>query len=433
MKVRHLFAVACGVIASVNAGPPPHDLAVRMLASIEERGQATLDAGGSTGFIQLGLFWQALAVVTKPVTLSAANDALRPLLNESLASSISAFANVSRDSKLPLDRLSLGADMLAWSLGFGNDVQAAEYLPTIDALNASLALQPRNANGGLWYYNNVNNLTAYRNLSYLDGMYSYAPFVTILPQLHDGYYGDSLVALEAALRQIQTLYDICVQPSGLLVHGYDALKAHRWANASTGASPEVWGRSLAWFSLGILNTLEIAARSQDLECSEAYATLKLLFRNVMSAQVQAAERSKALTGVPGVWQVVDRPGEAGNYVEASSSFMTVYTLLRGARLELLDDEYDTAADEQYTNRTGTDSVISIASKIYESVSAEFLISYANGSLSLNGTSIVASLNPQDIGYDYYVSRPTEMDSLIGTSAFALASFEMGRLDALTWR
>jgi rhamnogalacturonyl hydrolase YesR len=111
----------------------------------------------------------------------------------------------------------------------------------------------------------------------------------------------------------------------------------------------------------------------------------------------------------------------------------VYTLLRGARLELLDDEYDTAADEQYTNRTGTDSVISIASKIYESVSAEFLISYANGSLSLNGTSIVASLNPQDIGYDYYVSRPTEMDSLIGTSAFALASFEMGRLDALTWR
>jgi hypothetical protein len=111
----------------------------------------------------------------------------------------------------------------------------------------------------------------------------------------------------------------------------------------------------------------------------------------------------------------------------------VYTLLRGARLELLDEEYEygTAAYERHTNRTGTDSVISIAEEIYELVSAEFLISYANGSLSLNGTSIVASLSPQDVGYDYYVSRPTEMDSLVGTSAFALASFEMGRLDALT--
>jgi rhamnogalacturonyl hydrolase YesR len=428
MKIQHLFAVACGAVASVNGElSSQHDLALRMLASIEQRGQATLDAGGSTGFIQLGLFWQALAVVTQPAPFSAANDDLRPLLDEPLASSIKALSNVTRDTELPLDRLSLGADMVVWSLASGNDSHVTQYLPTISALNASLALQPRNANGGLWYYNNVNNLPAYRNLSYLDGMYSYAPFVTILSLL-DGNDDDSLKALEAALQQIQILYDICVLPSGLLVHGYDALKAHPWANATTGASPEVWGRSLAWFSLGVLNTLEVAARSPELECSEAYGELKLLFQKVMLAQVRAAVRSKKITRVPGVWQVVDRPGDGGNYVEASSSFMTVYSLLRGARLGLLDDDkHDTTISEEHIDCTN--SVMSIATEIYESISAEYLITYTNGSLSLNGTSIVASLSPQNVSYSYYVSRPTEMDSLIGSSAFALASFEMGMLDA----
>lgn len=397
-----------------------------MLASIEQRGQATLDAGGSTGFIQLGLFWQALAVVTEPAPVSTANDDLRPLLDASLASSISAFSNITRDAELPLDRLSLGADMVSWSLRSENITSAGKYLPTISALNASLALQPRNANGGLWYYNNVNNLTAYQNLSYLDGMYSYAPFVTALSQLDDSY-ADPLSSLESALQQIQALYDICIQPSGLLVHGYDALKTHQWANANTGASPEVWGRSLAWYSLGILNTLEAAAWSPDLKRSEAYATLELLFQNVMHAQVRAAQRSKALTGVPGVWQVVDKPGEAENYVEASSSFMTVYTLLRGERLKLLDDKNGTTTHNQGANCTG--DAVSIATEIYESVSAKYLITYTNGSLSVNGTSIVASLSPQNVSYGYYVSRPAEMDSLIGTSAFVLASYEMGMLDA----
>jgi rhamnogalacturonyl hydrolase YesR len=424
MRLHLFISIAIGTVSIVNGESSPHDLALRMLSSIEQRGQATLDAGGSTGFIQLGLFWQALAVITEPRPFSAANDALRPLLDESLASTIPAFANVTRGSELPLDRLSLGADMVAWSLGPENDAQASQYLPTISTLNSSLSLQPRNANGGLWYYNNVNNVTAYRNLSYLDGMYSYAPYITILPQLNESG-SEPLAGLESALQQIQLLYDICLKPSGLVVHGYDAIKAHEWANTSTGASPEAWGRSLAWFSLGILNTLETAGRSPGTRCSEAYATLQTLFQNVMHAQVRAAERSKTLTGMPGVWQVVDRPGEARNFVEASSSFMTAYTLLRGIRLNVL---CDVNAISQYSrDRNCSTSVISMATEIYESVSTQYLIEYTNGSLSLNGTSSVASLSPRSVSYEYYVSRPTEMDSLIGTSAFALASYEMGKL------
>lgn len=418
MKARHLLFLLGGALPLVNSESSPKDLALRMLASIEQRNQTTLDPGKSTGYIQLALFWQALSVATEPLPVSPANDELRRALDASLASTIPAFTNITRDAELPLDRLSLASDMVSWTLRAGNNTtQATEYLSTISALNASLALQPRNANGGLWYYNNVNNLTAYRNLSYLDGMYSYPPFVTVLPQLNDSYAKFS--ALESALQQIQILYDICVLPSGLLVHGYDATKAHKWANATTGASPEVWGRSLAWYSLGILNTLEAASWVPALKSSEAYATLKTLFQKVMYAQVQAAERSKARTGVPGVWQVVDKPGDAGNFVEASSSFMTVNTLLRGVRMELLDDKNDDCPE----------GVVSVATEIYKSVSAEYLITHANGSLSLNGTSSVASLSPQNVSYDYYITRPVELDSLIGTSAFALASWEVGLLGA----
>jgi len=418
MKARHLLFLLGGALPLANCESSPKDLSLRMLASIEQRNQTTLDPGKSTGYIQLALFWQALSVATEPPPVSPANNELRPALDASLASSIPAFANITRDAELPLDRLALASDMVSWTLRAGNDTtQATKYLSTISALNASLALQPRNANGGLWYYNNVNNLTAYRNLSYLDGMYSYPLFVTVLPQLNDSYANPQ--ALESALQQIQILYDICVLPSGLLVHGYDAIKAHKWANTTTGASPEVWGRSLAWYSLGILNTLEAASWVPALKSSEAYATLKTLFQKVMYAQVQAAERSKARTGVPGVWQVVDKPGDAGNFVEASSSFMTVNTLLRGVRMELLDDKNDDCPE----------GIVSVATEIYKSVSAEYLITHANGSLSLNGTSSVASLSPQNVSYDYYITRPVELDSLIGTSAFALASWEVGLLDA----
>jgi rhamnogalacturonyl hydrolase YesR len=440
MRANHIAATLLAAFHAVKGSPTPspspspQDLALRMLRSIEERGQATLDAGFSTGFIQLGLFWQALAVVTAPDSNQNDNDeaaaaALRPLLEASLASTIPAFANVSKDVEISLDRLSLGAEMIEWTLQHEdpnndstNPTNITDFLPTIHNLATSLYLQPQNANGDLWYYNNVNNLTAYRNLTYLDGMYSLAPFVTILPHLSSE--SDPVEALDSALTYLQNLHSICAKPSGLLVHGYDAIKSHTWAaNSTNGASPEVWGRSLAWYSLGLLNTLEIAAKSPRQLESKAYASLRKLFQTVMRVQVQAARRSKTLTNTTGVWQVVDAPGKKGNFVEASSSFMTVYTLLRGMRLGLLatNDMIESLAPP------GSDSAVDLAKEIYQSVSEEYLITYANGSLSLNGTSSVSSLSPQGVGYEYYVTRPREMDSLIGTSAFALASFEVGML------
>lgn len=372
------------------------------------------------------IFWQALDTTLSapwPIPSSSncsnAHKDLVPLLSQSLASTIPIVTNATHDAELPLDRFSLGADMIAWYGKSGNST----VVPAITALNDSLALQPENADGGLWYYDNPASLVAYQNLSYLDGMYSYPPFVVSRAGLEGSFTSpDSNLAM--AVKQLQILYDICVRPSGLLVHGYDALSAHAWANKTTGASPEVWGRSLAWYSLGLLNTLEAAA-AQYLQASDSYESLLSLFRDVMDAQIRAAEYSIAKTNKTGLWQVVDRPGEGDNFVEASSSFMTVYTLLHSVRLGYLPGG---GAATCQGARNETTSIRSLAADMYNEVSQQYLIRYANGSLSLNGTSSIASLSAQDVNYEYYVTRSKEMDSLIGTSAFVLASHEMAYLD-----
>lgn len=53
MKIERLIAVALAAIPSANGNPVPQDLPFRMLESIVARGQATIDSGASTGFIQL--------------------------------------------------------------------------------------------------------------------------------------------------------------------------------------------------------------------------------------------------------------------------------------------------------------------------------------------------------------------------------------------
>lgn len=278
------------------------------------------------------------------------------------------------------------------------------FVPSIMALKESVRLQQQNANGGLWYYANPNNLSAYHNLSYSDGMFSYPAFAI----LSDFVFPDSRLAVddelfgaEAAGKQISILYGICREDSGLVVHGYDAAKAHRWADPETGASPIVWGRSLAWYTLGILDSLDVL-KSFEMSCP-ALDTLTQLFNTLVSAQIAANDRSLQSEGTNGVWQIVDQPGASfgghENFVEASASCMTAYSLLKGARLGLI-------GDEDVKSRS-----ISTGIGIYWHVLQEFVIFEKNGSISLDGTSAVASLSGD---VDFSVSKDSSCDALLLT-------------------
>ncbi|TKA80073.1 hypothetical protein B0A55_02475 [Friedmanniomyces simplex] len=342
-----------------------------MVNSTISRGQGLYNTAASTSLIELGIFQQALreaiAVQNDPVQ----KDEWTAFLNLSVSSAIQPLSNATRDAELPLDRLSIGSAM-TYQQEANHD---GGLLGAIEALRQSVLLQPRNADGSLWYFANPANLSYYSNLSYLDGMYSYAPFAVLYDAVFQGQnenaHLDALFGPAAALEQLQILYDVCKQPSGLLVHGFDASKAHS-------------------------------------------CTFNNLYNDIASAQIEASDRSLRETGKYGVWQVVDQPGNRRNFVEASASCMTVYSLLRGVRLGFIEDD------------SLRKRAVEAAQGIYQGVVESFVSESSNGTLSLNGTSSVASLSGESVDYEYYVSRPTVLNSLIGTSAFILASLEIER-------
>ncbi|KAI7494004.1 glycoside hydrolase family 105 protein [Hortaea werneckii] len=416
MKLLHcLTSVFCLVLVEgscICSGDLHNEsLALRMLQSNIARNQGAGLTTASTGFIQLGIFQQALRAAISATSNNTQKSKWSAYLRNGIHGSAPSFLNASLNAERPLDRFSLGTSYFLQSENEDDDTLKG----AVEALERSAVLQPCNDNGGLWYYNNVNNLSAYHNLSYLDGMFSYAPFALLASDHTSSDTTDLQLALgaENAWQQLELLADICQKPSGLLVHGYDPSFAHDWAKSSTnGASPNVWGRSLAWYTLGLLNSLQVIPPD-----SPYHPKMKNLLHRILIPQIEAAERSFQVTGKYGVWQVVDEPGAGGNFIEASASCMTAYSMLRAVRIF----PFDRMCDESMAKRATTTAI-----GIYENVLESFLGVESSGTLSLNGTSTVASLSG-DVSYEYYINRSTALNDLLGTSAFVLAGLEVEKM------
>ncbi|KAK6004329.1 hypothetical protein QM012_008191 [Aureobasidium pullulans] len=388
-----------------------------MIASNIARGQGAAASTSGTGLIELGIFYQALRQ-----SIAATNDTTKKqewmsYLYDSTTSAIPLFTNASSSTQLPLDRFSIGTEMIRQSYE-RNDEHLAF---AIDTLKGSLTQQPRNADGEFWYYDNLNNLTAYQNLSYADGMYSYPNFAIL--SARNGSQPSDIFGSAAVLNQLEILETICNDGTGLLVHGYDGLKAHHWANPETGASPSVWGRSLAWYTLGVVEALDtlqsMPQLSNALADRIASANMRVLLESLIKAQIIALERATAINGTYGVWQIVDLPGASinntTNFVETSASLMTAYSLLKSVHLELIRSTHL------------RDRAVKAGLGLWETIFQTQVTRDANGTLSLGGTSSIATLSVQNVNAEYYFTRPTVQNSLIGTSAFILASLEVERL------
>lgn len=436
VKLFPFFAVS-GVFAQTLQCPQNvQGQASAMIASNIARSQGAAASSSGTGLIELGIFYQALRQGIAATDNTANKQQWTTYLRDSVASAIPLFTNVNASVGLPLDRFSIGTEMIHQYAETGDEALAS----AISALQDSLAKQPRNGNGGLWYYDNRNNITAYRNLSYGDGMYSYPSFAILSGAANQSHTSD-VFSPAAVQKQLDILSAICDDGTGLLVHGYDALRAHAWANPDTGASASVWGRSLAWYTLGVLNTVEalqaLPSSSMTLDAKISYSNIKLLLNNLIKAQLVALERGLQINGKYSVWQVVDLPGASidgsENYVETSASLMTAYSLLRSVRLDVLQD---TRLRDKAT-RAGVG--------LWENIFETQVNRGGNGTLGLGGTSSIASLSGQSVdakvSHDllinkcqmliklsqYYLDRPTVNNSLIGTSAFVLTSLELEKM------
>jgi rhamnogalacturonyl hydrolase YesR len=289
-----------------------------------------------------------------------------------------------------LDNVNSGKLLFALYAHATDAKEKQRYGKALQLLRSQLKTQPRTSDGGFWHKK------IYPGQMWLDGLYMASPFLAEIagtfnePALYDDVVKQVLL-MEQHTRDPKT---------GLLYHGWDESKRQRWANPTTGASSQFWGRSVGWYAMGLVDVLELLPEKHPRR-AEVLGVLQRLATAV--AAVQDPERGAW-------WQVLDKPGAPRNYREASATAMLVYALSKGVRKGWLDQA-----------RFGP-----VAERGYAGLVKEFAAVDAQGNVELSGVCKVAGLggNPyRDGSYEYYVSTDVASNDPKGLGAFILASVE----------
>ena len=285
-----------------------------------------------------------------------------------------------------LDDVEMGrADLLLYRV-----TQQDKYAKAAKFLNDQLALQPRNASGGYWHKQ------IYPNQMWLDGAYMAEPFraeyaATFQQPADFDDIAKQLLLMDEHMRDAKT---------GLLRHGWDESKSMPWADKTTGLSPEVWARAMGWYEMALVDVLDWFPQDHP----QRPALIAALNRT-MAAVVKAQDPESGLW-----WQVMNHPGESGNYLEASASCMFTYALAKGVRMGYLPQ-----TDEANAKRA------------WDGIQKHFVTANPDGTVTLHGTVKVGGLGgtPYRSGdFDYYVHEPVVDQDAKGVGAFLLAGSEM---------
>ncbi|TQV97472.1 cell wall glycosyl hydrolase YteR [Cordyceps javanica] len=414
---RVLLAVTAGAAAARGTALPS---SLHMIESLMARGQGVTSSGAVTGTLESGLLALALADAVTHYPASPPASRYADYLGRVLAAAAPDLRDAARDATKPLDRFSIHTGIDAARRAVGGAQTAGEAVTAAyDAVNASLALQARNPDGGLWYY-------VYPEWSYLDGLFSLLPFMAAATAPRPNYT-DMVLQLRLVARHC---YD---DASGLYFHGYDWARKAVWADAATGASPYVWGRSLGWFLAGLVQTWDALDCRRDErarggseggggddERSALCAEVKRIVGAAAPRLVSYAD------GETGVWWQLPTVGAArpGNFLESSSTALFVFSLLKARRLGLL-----AGAGGARCCGAGCgdgDTIRRAALRAYDYTRERFVTDTGNGTIGFDKTVAVCSLN-STATFEYYTSRPLVPNGLLGEAAFVLASLEVEKL------
>lgn len=385
------FIVALAAIAELTsaASTPKIPASQRMLDGIIARKQGIISSGAATSTLESGIL--AIAIEATIAQYPEIKAKLSSYLEQVLITAAADLGNATLDAKKPLDRFSVATaiDDAAKTHLFPNSNTTDDAYA---AVLASLPLQARNPDGGLWYY-------VYPEWSYLDGVFSLLPFMASVPNAN---YTDMAL-------QVSLLADHCYHAdSGLYVHGYDWSKTAVWADKVTGASPYVWGRSLAWFLSGLVQTWDRMGchkRHDDEKKSSLCEKIRCITEDSAKNLIKFAD---AKTGA--WWQLPTFPGREGNFLESSSTALFIFALLKGLRTGMFHSK----------------EVKDAALRAYGYTKCDFVTRESDGTLGYDKTVVVCSLN-STATYEYYTQRPIVKDGLLGEAAFVLASLEVERL------
>jgi len=266
-----------------------------------------------------------------------------------------------------------------------------KYRLAADVLKRALDDQPRTAEGSFWHKQ------IYPNQVWLDGIYMAMPFLAMYEKhFGGGDYTD-------VLRQVKTVRDRMRDGvTGLYYHGYDASRSAFWADRETGLSQNFWLRSIGWFAVALADLYELLPEGEGRD----------MVKDILSdLAVHVWNYRDPETAM--YYQVPNKPGEAGNYLESSGSAMLAYAMLKGARLGALDAAW---ADRGQAT--------------FDGIGRRYM-SFENGELHLGGICLVAGLGPEnnrrrDGSYAYYISEPVVQNDAKGVAPFVLCYTEVKR-------
>ena len=285
-----------------------------------------------------------------------------------------------------IDNILPGRNLLFLYKVTGNE----KYRKAAATLREQLKTHPRTSEGGFWHKK------IYPSQMWLDGLYMGEPFYAeFAATFHDDAAFDDIakqfILMERHARDDKT---------GLLYHGWDESRKQRWSSPETGRSPNFWGRAMGWYAMALVDTLDNFPRGHP-QRAELVAIL-----NRVAQAVAKYQDSRS-----GLWyQVLDKAGEKGNYLESSAACMFVYALAKATRNGYLPASYQ-----------------KVAQKGYRGILKEFVKTDANGQVNLEGTVSVAGLggNPyRDGSYEYYLSEKVVTNDPKGVGALLLAATEM---------
>lgn len=268
-----------------------------------------------------------------------------------------------------------------------------KYRLAMDLLKSQMDTHPRISNGGFWHKK------IYPNQVWLDGLYMAGPFLAEygatfnVPALFD----------EVALQLTTAYEDLLDEKTGLLYHGWDESRQQRWADPVTGKSPNFWSRSIGWYMMALVDALDFIPADHP----KRNDIITIL--NNISTSVE-----KFRDPVSGMWyQVTDKGGKEGNYLESTGSVMFIYTWVKGAQKGYLPKEF-----------------LKKGELAYDQFLKQFYKENEDGTVSITSCCAVSGLggekNYRDGSFKYYISEPVRDNDPKAVSPFIWLSILLNR-------
>lgn len=265
------------------------------------------------------------------------------------------------------------------------------YRDAIETIRSQLETHPRTKEGNFWHKK------IYPWQVWLDGTYMAQPFYMEYETRFNGMKG----CLDS-YRQFMNVKKHMRDPvTGLYYHGYDESRQMYWADPETGCSPNFWLRAMGWFLVAMVDVLE----RMDEQLYYEYRSIMAMLKDAAEAMLKFQDPE---TGM--FWQVIDKPGVPGNYLETSGTALFAYAMLKGARLGYLPKRFAAYGE-----------------KAFYGTCDKYLGVSDDGKLQLSGICLVAGLggaSHRDGSLAYYFSEPVVENDAKGVGPLLLAYTEI---------